>query len=332
MIEEARLLADELMKSPVPDPIDALGKLGYGYSAVKRFKDLNASMQRPHIWDMPGIREMSEDPVLQMDVVEEGEYHDAVMSALASSHPSDYLICNEMLVERMYDLLSSAGVDKEIGVPSDIFVSGTIPIPDMVMSFEGDVDTKFRILTGNRGGYFVFDDCAGTESFSVALTFGPPEDVGEDVGVFFMDISTSVSTHPEVLKRYLDRYHALEMYLLFDQVLKLWYAFQILLLNPATKPVLMKRSGKEKLNGACMTSRKTGKRKACYVKRHRVETDIFDRETSTDGVDRKTLSWYVVGHWRNYQSGKKSFVKGYWKGPLRHLERNLDDGRERRLA
>ena len=32
--------------------------------------------------------------------------------------------------------------------------------------------------------------------------------------------------------------------------------------------------------------------------------------------------WYVIGHWRTYSSGKKIFIKGYWKGP----ERNRLDG------
>ena len=49
-----------------------------------------------------------------------------------------------------------------------------------------------------------------------------------------------------------------------------------------------------------------------------------------DGFTRKTLSWYVIGHWREYKaSGKKVFIQGYWKGEMRHLQKNLDKGRIR---
>ena len=47
--------------------------------------------------------------------------------------------------------------------------------------------------------------------------------------------------------------------------------------------------------------------------------------------ERHTLVWYVIGHWRNYGSGKRVFIQPYWKGALRNLKMSLD-GRDREIV
>jgi len=39
----------------------------------------------------------------------------------------------------------------------------------------------------------------------------------------------------------------------------------------------------------------------------------------------------VTGHWREYQSGKKVFIKGYWKGALRNTPPTDIKSRNREL-
>jgi hypothetical protein len=53
------------------------------------------------------------------------------------------------------------------------------------------------------------------------------------------------------------------------------------------------------------------------------------------GFVRKSMIWYVTGHWREYKSGKRIFIQGYWKGALRHSKDDVIpnlEPRERELV
>lgn len=109
-----------------------------------------------------------------------------------------------------------------------------------------------------------------------------------------------------------------------------WYFIQLSLLNPATKvlfsnPTIMRvpvknKPGTGKQKRKCRYV-KTYTIKGCDIKKH-----FYD---SNNKINRKCLCWYVIGHWREYKTGQKIFIQGYWKGALRETKRNYDDGRER---
>ena len=115
----------------------------------------------------------------------------------------------------------------------------------------------------------------------------------------------------------------------FSVVMKAWYGIQIALLHPQIKSVFQNPSTIAVSPQGTKKKHKRGKRKTVYVKRHVINADDLVRTTAGASVERHTLVWYVIGHWRTYKnSGKKIFIKPYWKGPLRELKQNLDE-RER---
>ena len=261
-----------------------------------------------------------------------------VVDELDESNPSDLLVVTQTLYDKFQGMLEEFGLDERMGVPSDIFNANTIPIKDCLIEVElPDQDNlEYRVVILDRpdllNGYLIYQEGNAVMVWPLIYSevFGTPDTVSiSPVKVFTPGPDNTGYLMMENAKNFAPAFLT-NFYIAVDLMLKMWYSFQICLLNPEMKETLMKKTGKEKLDGRCLTKKKDERRKAKYVKRHRVESDIF--QTSTDGsVERKTLCWYVIGHWRNYSNGKKTFVKPYWKGPLRHMERNLDQGRERIL-
>jgi len=102
-----------------------------------------------------------------------------------------------------------------------------------------------------------------------------------------------------------------------------------------TKEIIEKRSNLKK--GEILTAqdqkyKSEVPRRVKYVRHKIIMADI---ETKLDEViygnnenrsyTRKCGSWYVVGHWRTYKTGKKIFIQPYWKGPLREFRRSNSD-------
>ncbi len=109
-----------------------------------------------------------------------------------------------------------------------------------------------------------------------------------------------------------------------------WYGIQIALLHPTVREVFSHPREVKVYDPD--PNKKKSKRKTRYIKRHVIRKNEIDDALcggSARQINRRTLVWYVIGHWRHYTSGNKVFVKGYWKGALRELKRNIDDGRDR---
>ena len=115
--------------------------------------------------------------------------------------------------------------------------------------------------------------------------------------------------------------------------LKLWYTIQILLLHPNKNTIFTEsRTPVESKVISKYAKAKNKKRKVKLIRNLRIHTDHLNDPIieSQGGIERKTLCWYVVGHWRTYKNtGKKIFIQPYWKGPLRETKQNLDLGRDR---
>lgn len=241
---------------------------------------------------------------------------------LFESNPSDVVEMEDNTLRQFFQVLNEAGING-FGIPSDIFEKGTVPLPDLLMSYP-EMCTV-RVCCCEKRSYFVYEQ----DGFTVALEIVDRnlEGIGKTLSV-----ERGYSPNAEAARKVFEPDKMLAaFFLMADQMLKLWYSIQILLLNPVTKENIMRKTGKKKSSGICLSSKKNG-RKACYVKRHKIEGDIFRTGDDDSKTTRKTLCWYVVGHWRNYSNGKKSFVNGYWKGPMRQVKRNLDDGRTRTIS
>lgn len=110
--------------------------------------------------------------------------------------------------------------------------------------------------------------------------------------------------------------------------LDIWYGLQIALQHPQIKDVF--NTASSSVDVAKGNTSPSKKRKTQYIKKHYKNGKIS--KIIEAHRHRKTLCWYVIGHWRNYKNGRFIFINGYWKGPLREAKRNLDEGRERIIA
>lgn len=105
-----------------------------------------------------------------------------------------------------------------------------------------------------------------------------------------------------------------------------WYGIQIALLHPVVKDVFHK-GGRQKEKETVTDAKGNRKRIVRYVRRRIVNSDELARAITGNGKSRTyhALVWHVIGHWRLLPSGRKTFVRPYWKGALRSIKRNLDD-------
>ena len=101
------------------------------------------------------------------------------------------------------------------------------------------------------------------------------------------------------------------------QAMSTLYAVECFLLNPVIMDVF-KQHSKPTPFDVNKNSNSSKKQKIKYIKRHIINIDEIDKVFEKHGFVRKALIWYVTGHWREYKSGKRIFIQGYWKGTLRH--------------
>ena len=122
-------------------------------------------------------------------------------------------------------------------------------------------------------------------------------------------------------------------FLLQAGALSIWYGIQLALLNPVTKEAFV-RAGKAKYRDAQSTEKGSTYKKGPtrYIKVRRLHEGNFDRLLKGTGRSRErhTLAWRVIGHWRHYQNGKTVFIKPYWKGLLKDIQK--EDCRERKIV
>ena len=121
---------------------------------------------------------------------------------------------------------------------------------------------------------------------------------------------------------------------MFCEILKLWYSVQIAMLNPITVDVFSRGERRAVVEHQETRKKKQKKTKIKYIRKHIIKPeefdDAFDIKIGNNTFTRKTMIWHVAGHWREYKNGKKVFIDGYWKGPLKDIKNT--DARERELV
>ena len=115
-----------------------------------------------------------------------------------------------------------------------------------------------------------------------------------------------------------------------EMSISVWLGIQLALLNP----VIKERTRVETIPDLNNNSTKKGKKPP---KRYVKKVTIGDISDMNFGPQRKNHItepfWWVTGHWREYKSGKKVFIQGYWKGPFREFGNIYEnEPRERELV
>ena len=203
-----------------------------------------------------------------------------------------------------------------IRVPSDLIATATVPLPDFVLSFN-----KFETTIHTD-----LDDCVVVMNNSIGLMVMKPKenDDGWEMAIPKESLSSDLWELPE---------NKADLNLFAGLLLEIWYGVQIALLHPQLKTVF-EHPSKEKVYTRVGTG-KDRKRITKYVRKHYITAEDIDMALCVNEhkvFARRTMAWYVIGHWRQYKNGTRKFIKGYWKGPLRETKRNTDGGRIRELV
>lgn len=298
------------------------------------------------------------DPVTFMN----SEINKTYISALNSSRPSDMVLCDLETSSKLIGLWKP-GFQEDIektfeDVPSDIFFSGNVPLMDMIIEF--DVWLGGHVYDRFSSRVFIYPDYQeriqnatdkeatdiGIISFSIA---GRP-----DKELF--TVLAVVKGHAHIFRSKEKGHRGFSLNELSDAesfvtiseeglnrrvniIMNVWYGVQIALLNPLTKDVFAHGKPVPMNNNKSNNKQKDKKKKRVvrYIKRHVINpTDLdmsFNVSTDSDKkYTRKTMAWYVIGHWRTNKNGTKTFIKGYWKGPLKELKNANDEVREREIV
>lgn len=225
---------------------------------------------------------------------------------------------------------------------SDLIIGSMVPLQNIKIVLNGileskdnysiPVDAEVYIFDGydlNFPGYYLnVGAIKFSEDFYVVLSVSNEENYishGEygfifedqksynDVCSGFWSIVDNFNSH--------DEFDAF-MSNLIGVVLRAWYIIQISLLNPITKDIFQHPTISKDVN--CKTASKHKRKKAVkYVRKHIVSaekiSEIIEHYNISNHTKKKFTcpAWYVCGHYRNYPSGKKVFIKPYWKGEMR---------------
>lgn len=118
----------------------------------------------------------------------------------------------------------------------------------------------------------------------------------------------------------------------FIEIMAPWYGLQVLWLHPRKDVII--REGRETLPQKAVNPKHKNKKRNTikYIRRIYINTKELQTPIKQDRSHeqtRRTMLWYVIGHWREYRNGKRTFIQGYWKGPMRDLKSAEPDVRKR---
>ena len=281
------------------------------------------------------------------------------LNDLNSSRPSDVVFCNLETSAKLIGLWKP-GFQEDIeksfdDIPSDIFFSGNIPLTDMLIDFKIALSASASENFTSR--IFIYPDYdkrlmnAG-EDEAVEIGIVSFSVTGTDKEMFVVLVAAKGNS--KVLRSNNKGYRGFSAVDLdakksaitvsesgldrrINIILNVWYGIQIALLNPLTKDVFAHGKPVPMNNNKSNNKQKDKKKKRVvrYIKRHVINPEELDMSfnVSTDSdkkYTRKTMAWYVIGHWRTNKNGTKTFIKGYWKGPLKAIKNA--ETRERELV
>lgn len=257
----------------------------------------------------------------------------------------------KMIVPKENEHVSEGGFDRA-EIRGDIIISGTIPTPDIEIDFTrcivdnpANVRVTGQICVETREGVMTMlktvlgtdnpapvgfiklttTDKHGTLNFTFSIRMYPNGKI-DWIPIVRVDkkvYSSTNATLGEIIAQVTD---------VRDTIFLTWYGIQIALLNPViaerfrreTVPVEQKKTNNR-------TKKKQPKR---YVKKL-ILGDISDLEFSKEKKPHQIHEpfWWVSGHWRQYSSGKRIFIQGYWKGPFKEYGNYIKgDPREREIV
>lgn len=268
------------------------------------------------------------------------ERSDELWKEICRTNPSDTICLKKADDIAICDLWQKGCSLPEGTIPSDLFFAGKIPLMDceIVVDETEDPDgvvCKYRVVIFPDYQERITEAVGDTVyvgaviAFLNGYTFFMPIGVCEGVNVMMTGPFGYHNVPDGLLKLCKESWTQMDAMKMGYQFLITWYGIQVALLHPTVKEVFRHPRTEPVCSGS---GKKDGRRVVRYMRKHVI--NAADINTAAYGTgreyERHTLVWYVIGHWRNYASGKRVFIQPYWKGALRHLKMSLD-GRDREI-
>lgn len=275
--------------------------------------------------------------------------------------------------DKILDVMKNSDYNKNVKrglIPADFVFANTIPIPNLRLIRQNvsiDLGSKKRDGT-NVYTIFMYDNdisrldaISDFKEMTIVVGFIRRELIinGEKIEVCGYPIITTINTDKPALR--VDRFHCMlsehdvdycmqipmperisiingisNVYVELSTILADYYAIQQLLLNPLIKKYSVTDRVVDKFRKG--GGKNGGKKQPVkYIKRIKLDTDevtdLIYKKDEKGNRTRKTLIWYVCGHWVN-RKGTRFFRHGYWKGPLRDSNPELfvDGVRQREIV
>ena len=304
---------------------------------------------------MKEVKEM--ENVTLMDIE---EHRKSFVEISKSSNPSDKIYIDVDGRASLLELWQTVNKDKFDGnyfsIPSDLFFAGTIPLMDCIINVDesvlknGTYSCRVIVFDGYDKG---LKESNNEEMNWVAMIMTLHTDgavnffapiiaiTGEDViyAPFIGLVDKHIKCHcgcggePEPIEQ--DTLN--ELHLDMIRTFGTWYGIQLSLLHPLIKEIFQYPkliTDNNKNDNKKIKNKK--KRPVKYIRYLRIMSKniddiIFGKDSEKRKIERTALIWWVIGHWRFYKNGKKTFIQGYWKGKLRELKIPIPE-REREIA
>lgn len=288
------------------------------------------------------VHSFAKDTVFMKEVAPwaEADINKRVIAKIRKSSPSD-IICVDMKGD--FYLQDLFGASEHFVPPADIFFAKTIPLMDCVISVDETSEKDGRICTCR---VVIFDDYSElidkaeaendedtaivvgallpADNPYVALPIAVVRGVDGICGCGIVKAKCVKQKEPNITNEQLSQ--------IVSSYYRTWYGIQISLLHPEIKNVYKKYTYSGYKDNDNKAESIQGIRRTMYIKKHYITADEMDNALQSNRPEeghrkygRQCLVWYVIGHWRTLQSGKKVFVSPHWRGKLREIKQNLDN-------
>ena len=277
-----------------------------------------------------------------------------LLNQINKSKPSDYIQITHEDDELLASVWRNKNKEETNLIPSDIFFTKTIPLLDCDITIDerGQIENgekfSFRVVIFEDYKDHIIEENDEADDYVGAIVYKTGENLHN---FFFIPIIVTRGIDSLMMSRrigYGSNYeaqifgnnsHSGGVFALVGLLMDSWYSIQIALLHPTIKNIFKHPKEKQVVRFEMDSLTKKKRRLVTNVKYHYIDTKeiennlFMELESSTDSnrkYTRKTMAWYVIGHWRKLKSGKKIFVQPTWKGPFRDLKKNMNgDDRDR---
>lgn len=318
------------------DEIVAYNKKHNPYSCITYYqgvkKCLLEQLEHP-------VESFSAGPILLTDV-----YSKTVVSDMASRYPTDRFCLDAVVLDELKSFWHGTETsDMDCFVSSDIFFAKQVAVLDMEIFLTKEVagqsvvyESRIQIDENYASNLDNLDMSGKMEDSSIAVgylelripcvenkgfvfQFGVVQ--GFDT-VILDERNAHYGFTDEELSDFVKYFTLKDVITLCTKHLQTWYTIQMALLHPVVSQLFVSgntmKDKRRKLLGHKMV--KINRR----LRFNKVTMEDVVRIRENNPMIRKTMAWYVMGHWRTCKSGKVTFVAPYWKGPLKDMKSALD--------